>query len=232
MKIHGYSQLTLLDYPGHIACTVFCGHCNFRCPFCHNASLVLHADEQPVISEEKIFSHLSKRRGMLEGVAITGGEPTLHKDLPDFIRRIKEETGLAVKLDTNGTNPDMLSALIKDRLIDFAAMDIKTSPGRYALAAGLKELDMDSIFRSVDILMGSEIEYEFRTTVVDEIHHDEDFHAIGEWIKGARAYYLQCYKDSGDLIAPDGLHAPSKEKLEHLREIMLPFVPNTQIRGI
>ena len=232
MKIHGYSQLTLLDYPGHLACTVFCGHCNFRCPFCHNASLVLHADEQPVITEEKIFEHLKKRQGMLEGVAITGGEPTLHKDLPNFIRRIKDETGLAVKLDTNGTNPDMVEYLIKENLIDFAAMDIKTSPGRYALAAGLKELDMESIFRSVELLMNSNIEYEFRTTVVDEIHHDEDFHAIGEWISGARAYFLQCYKDSGDLIAPNGLHAPSREKLEHLRQIMLPFVPNTDIRGI
>ena len=232
MKIHGFSQLTLLDYPGHLACTIFCGHCNFRCPFCHNASLVLHADEQPVISEEKIFEHLKKRHGILEGVAITGGEPTLHKDLPDFIRRIRNETGLAVKLDTNGTNPEMLKQLIDEKLIDYAAMDIKTSPGRYALAAGLKALDMDSIFDSVEILMNSDIDYEFRTTVVDEIHHRDDLIEIGEWIKGAKAYYLQCYKNSGDLISPDGLHAPSLQKLEHFREIVLPFVPNTEIRGI
>ena len=232
MKIHGYNQLTLLDYPGHLACTVFCGHCNFRCPFCHNSSLVLHADEQPVIGEEEIFGHLATRKGVLEGVAITGGEPTLHKDLPDFIQNIKNKTGLAVKLDTNGTNPDMLKMLIDERLIDYVAMDIKASPSHYCFAAGLKEIDMEPIFDSTEILLKSKIEFEFRTTVVDEIHHEEDFRAIGEWIKGAMAYYLQCYKDSGDLIAPAGLHAPSREKLEHYREIMLPFVPNTGIRGI
>ncbi|MCR5322605.1 MAG: anaerobic ribonucleoside-triphosphate reductase activating protein [Lachnospiraceae bacterium] len=232
MKIHGYSQLTLLDYPGHLACTIFCGHCNFRCPFCHNASLVLHANEQPVISEEKIFEHLKKRQGILEGVAITGGEPTLHADLPDFIRRIRTETGLSVKLDTNGTNPKMLKELIEEGLIDYAAMDIKTSPARYALAAGLKALDMGDIFNSVEILMNSGIDYEFRTTIVDEIHHRDDLIEIGEWIAGAKAYYLQCYKDSGDLISPDGLHAPSLEKLELFRDIVIPFVPNTGIRGI
>ncbi len=232
MKIHGYSQLTLLDYPGHLACTIFCGHCNFRCPFCHNASLVLHSDEQPVIPEEKIFEHLKKRTGIIEGVAITGGEPTVHKDLPDFIRRIKDETGLAVKLDTNGTDPSMVEQLIRDKLIDYVAMDIKTSPKRYALAAGLKQLDMDNIFRSVDLLLNGDLEYEFRTTVVDEIHHDDDFIEIGEWIEGAHAYFLQCYKKSGDLISPDGLHAPSVQKMEHYRDIVLPFVPNTELRGI
>ena len=232
MKIHGYNQLTLLDYPGHLACTIFCGHCNFRCPFCHNASLVLHADEQPEISIEKIMDHLKKRTGVIEGVAITGGEPTVHKDLPDFIRRIKDETGLSVKLDTNGTNPSMVEQLISDKLIDYVAMDIKTSPKRYALAAGLKELDMGSIFTSVDLLLNGDLEYEFRTTVVDEIHHDDDFIEIGEWLHGARAYFLQCYKNSGDLIAPDGLHAPSVQKMEHYRDIVLPFVPGTEIRGI
>lgn len=232
MKIHGYSQLTLLDYPGHLACTIFCGHCNFRCPFCHNASLVLHADEQPVISEETILQHLKKRQGILEGIAITGGEPTLHRDLPDFIKRLRDETGLAVKLDTNGTNPEMLKKLIDEKLIDFVAMDIKSSPSRYALAAGLKTLDMDDIFNSVEILMKSEIDYEFRTTVVDKIHRKDDFIEIGEWIAGAKAYFLQCYKDSGDLISPDGLRAPTIETLEHYRDILLPFVPNTGIRGI
>ncbi len=232
MKIHGFSQLTLLDYPGHLACTIFCGHCNFRCPFCHNASLVLHADEQPVYPEKQIFDHLKKRQGIIEGVAITGGEPTLYKDLPDFIRKIRTETKLAVKLDTNGTNPGMLKQLIDEKLIDYAAMDIKTSPARYALAAGLKTLDMDSIFSSVEILLKGDIDYEFRTTIVDEIHHRDDLIEIGEWIKGAKAYFLQCYKNSGDLISPDGLHAPSLQKLEHFREIVLPFVPNTEIRGI
>lgn len=232
MKIHGYSQLTLLDYPGHLACTIFCGHCNFRCPFCHNASLVLHADEQPVISEDTILQHLKKRQGILEGIAITGGEPTLHRDLPDFIKKLRDETGLSIKLDTNGTNPGMLEGLISEKLIDYVAMDIKSSPARYALASGLKTLEMDDIFNSVDILMSSDIDYEFRTTVVDRIHQKDDFIEIGEWIAGAKAYFLQCYKDSGDLISPAGLHAPTPETLEHYRDILLPFVPNTEIRGL
>ena len=232
MKIHGYSQLTLLDYPGHLACTIFCGHCNFRCPFCHNASLVLHSDDQPVIPEEKIFEHLEKRKGVLEGVAITGGEPTLHADLPDFIRLIRKETGLDIKLDTNGTNPKMLRSLISDGLIDYVAMDIKASPSRYAAACGLKEINMSDILDSIELIMNSGIDYEFRTTVVNEIHHAEDFHSIGEMIKGAKAYFLQCYKDSGDLILPEGLHAPTPEKLESFRQLMLPFVENTQLRGI
>lgn len=232
MKIHGFSKLTLLDYPGRLACTIFCGHCNFRCPFCHNASLVLNADDQPDIAPEDIFAFLKKRKGVIEGVAITGGEPTVHKDLPDFIQRLREETGLAVKLDTNGTNPDMLERLIRDGFIEYAAMDIKTSPDRYAVAAGVRDIDMDKIFRSVEILKEGKIGYEFRTTVVDEIHHDEDMIAIGEWIKGAKAYFLQQYKDSGDLIDSEGLHAPSREKLEHFRELIVSYVPGVEIRGV
>ena len=232
MKIHGYDKLTLLDYPGKVASTIFCGHCNFRCPFCHNASLVLHADEMPLISEEEIFEHLTGRKGVIEGVAITGGEPTLYRDLPDFIVRLKEKTGVLVKLDTNGTNPDMLAELMERGLIDRVAMDIKSSPAGYAAASGLDEIDMDAVFKSVDLIMKGIVEYEFRTTVVDELHGDREMKAVGKWLTGASAYYLQCYKDSGELINPEGLHAPSAEKLEHFRQILLPFIPNTYIRGV
>lgn len=231
MHIHGFAKLTLLDYPGKIAATVFTGGCNFRCPFCHNAVLVLDPNAQPRIDENEILRELESRKNKLEGVCITGGEPTLCRDLPEFIARIRE-IGLLVKLDSNGTDPDMLEELINSRLIDFVAMDIKSSPEGYPKATGLKDISMDNIFRSTDLLMQSGIDYEFRTTVVDGIHTSDDFKKIGVWIKGAKAYYLQQYRAKGDLIAPDGLSAPSKETLEGYREILLPYVPDTHIRGI
>ena len=231
MHIHGFAKLTLLDYPGKIAATVFTGGCNFRCPFCHNAVLVLDPNAQPRIDENEILKELESRKNKLEGVCITGGEPTLCRDLPEFIARIRE-IGLLVKLDSNGTDPDMLEELINSRLIDFVAMDIKSSPEGYPKATGLKDISMDNIFRSTDLLMQSGIDYEFRTTVVDGIHTPDDFKKIGVWIKGAKAYFLQQYKDSGDLISPEGLSSPSKETLEAYRRILLPHIPKTSIRGI
>ena len=231
MQIHGFAKLTLLDYPGKIAATIFTGGCNFRCPFCHNAVLVLNPNAQPKIDENEILKELESRKNKLEGVCITGGEPTLCRDLPDFIAKIREH-GFLVKLDSNGTNPDMLEDLISRKLIDFVAMDIKSSPEGYGKATGLKDISMDNIFRSTDLLMQSGTDYEFRTTVVDGIHTADDFKKIGIWLKGAKAYYLQQYKDSGDLIAPKGLSAPSKETLEKYRGILLPYIPNTSIRGI
>ena len=231
MQIHGFAKLTLLDYPGRIAATVFTGGCNFRCPFCHNAILVLNPNAQPRIDENEILKELESRKNKLEGVCITGGEPTLCRDLPEFIAKVRE-MGFLVKLDSNGTNPDMLEELINRRLIDFVAMDIKSSPEGYGKATGLKDISMDNILRSTDLLMQSGIDYEFRTTVVDGIHTADDFKKIGIWLKGAKVYYLQQYKDSGDLIAPEGLSAPSKETLETYRSILLPYIPNTSIRGI
>lgn len=231
MHIHGYSQLTLLDYPGKIACTIFTGSCNLRCPFCHNASLVLHPDSQPPLDGDKIIAHIDSRRTKLEGICVTGGEPTLQKDLPAFLGKLRS-TGLLIKLDTNGTNPDMLEQLINENLVDFVAMDIKASPSNYVRATGLSDFSMDRIFRSTDILMSGRIDYEFRTTVVEGIHTKDDFQYIGKWIKGAKAYYLQQYKNSGDLIAPEGLSTPSRETLEEYKEILLPFIPNTVIRGV
>jgi pyruvate formate lyase activating enzyme len=230
MQIHGFAKLTLLDYPGRIAATVFTGGCNFRCPFCHNAVLVLDPNAQPLIPDDEVLRELESRKNKLEGVCITGGEPTLNRDLPEFIEKVRA-LGLLVKLDSNGTAPDMIADLINRGLIDYIAMDIKSSPEGYSKAVGLKDMSMDNIFRSVDLIMQSGIDYEFRTTVVDGIHTADDFKKTGIWIKGAKAYYLQQYKDSGDLIAPRGLASPSKETLEKYREILLPYVPNTSIRG-
>jgi len=235
MKIHGLSGLTLLDFPGRMACTVFTGHCNYRCPYCHNATLVLNPDSQPLIPEEEVFGLLDRRAGKLEGVAITGGEPTLNKDLDVFCEKIKEK-GLLVKLDTNGCNPGKVAALIDAGLIDYVAMDVKASPDNYGKAVGLKSFDMEPIFNSVDLLMEEgkkgRIDYEFRTTVVGGIHTENDFLKIGKWLKGAKAYFLQGYREGGDQLAPEGLSTVPYETMEHYRDILLPFIPNTSLRGI
>ncbi len=199
MKIHGLNKTTLLDYPGHVSCTVFCGNCNFRCPFCHNADLVLAPSSQPCIPEEEFFAFLNKRKNILEGVCITGGEPTLQSDLTDFIRRIKSQ-GFLVKLDTNGYRPEVLKSLIAENLLDYVAMDIKSSKEGYALACGLRQPDIAAIETSVALLMQGNIPYEFRTTVVKELHTKEDFLSIAEWLKGCDAYYLQPYTESDAVL--------------------------------
>jgi pyruvate formate lyase activating enzyme len=235
MKIHGISGLSLLDYPGRMACTVFTGHCNFRCPFCHNAGLVLNPNSEPVIPDEQVFELLDKRKGRLEGVAITGGEPTLNADLEEFCSKVKER-GLLVKLDTNGTNPSTVKRLVEAGLVDYIAMDIKAAPGNYAKAAGLASFDMEPIFSSVDIIMGygaeKKTDYEFRTTVVGGIHDETDFEKIGKWIKGAKAYFLQGYRSSGEQIDADGLYTVPVETMEHYRDILLPNIPDTRLRGV
>lgn len=235
MEIHGFNKLTLLDYPGKIACTIFTGFCNFRCPFCHNATLVLDPKAQPSISENEILTCLKDRRDRLEGVAITGGEPTLYPDLPDFIRKIKA-LGYPVKLDSNGSKPQVLRNLIESGLVDKIAMDIKAAPENYGRAVGISNFSMDEIFESADLLMDSGargvIDYEFRTTVVEGIHTEKDFEKISRWLKGAKAYFLQQFKDSGDLISPEGLSAPSLEQMNQYKEILLPNIPATQLRGI
>lgn len=235
MKIHGINGLSLLDYPGKMACTIFTGHCNFRCPFCHNATLVLNPDSQPVKSEEEVFELLKNRSGRLEGVAITGGEPTLQKDLQSFCQRIKE-MGILVKLDTNGSNPGTVKELIEKGLVDYIAMDIKAAPENYANAVGLKNFDMSPVFESVDTIMenGAEgrIGYEFRTTVVQGVHTEKDFVQIGKWLKGAKAYFLQGYRTSEDQLSPQGLSTVPAEIMQHYREILIPYIPDTQLRGV
>lgn len=230
LHIHGFNKTTLLDYPGHLASTVFLGGCNFRCPFCHNATLVLSPESQPVISKEEVFNTLNKRKGIIEGVCITGGEPTLYPDLIHFIEEIKD-MGLLVKLDTNGSNPDMLNKLLSLNLIDYVAMDIKNSKEKYGVTTGLTSISLDNISKSISILLSTDINYEFRTTVVKEFHSSEDLISIGRWIKGAKAYYLQAYKDSEDIISP-GLNGYSKSELDLFRQSLLPFAHEVGIRGI
>ena len=231
MIIKGLAKLTLLDYPGKVACTIFTGGCNFRCPFCHNASLATRAGEVDTIPEEEIFSLLRKRKGILDGVCITGGEPLLFGDeLFEFISKIKE-LGFAVKLDTNGSFPDRLKTLLSAGLLDKVAMDIKNSPAKYGATAGVENFDIAPIVRSVELIKNSGVDYEFRTTVVAELHRAEDFDGIGGMIAGAKAYFLQSFVDSGDLIG-EGMTAPTKEELEAYLKIAQKYVPSAQIRGV
>lgn len=230
MNIQGLQKLTLLDYPEKVACTIFTAGCNFRCPFCHNASLVTHIDLEKNIPVEQILNFLKKRWRVLDGVCITGGEPLLQSELEDFIRNIKE-IGYSVKLDTNGSNSRLLRYLTEQKLVDYVAMDIKNAPNKYGITIGLEDYNMDEVFRSVDFLLSGTIPYEFRTTVVREFHKREDFSAIGRWIKGAERYYLQSFQDSGDLIRP-GLRAYTKEILVQALEIVRRNIPNAELRGL
>ena len=228
MKLHGLQKMTLLDFPGHVACTVFLGGCDFRCPFCHNFELV-DGTAPAVMEDREFFSFLEKRHGLLDGVAITGGEPCLHPDLPAFIRKIRE-MGFGVKLDTNGDHPTLLRELLREGLVDYVAMDIKNSPSRYAETVGLESLDLTPVRESVRILMEGAADYEFRTTVVDELHSEDDFRAIGEWIRSAKRYFLQPFTDR-DTVPFEGFHAPSDERLHTYASIMREFVLATAIRG-
>ena len=230
MNICGLQKLTLLDYPGHTACTVFTGGCNYRCPFCHNASLVLRNNDGKGIGEEELLAFLLERQGLLDGVVITGGEPTIHPDLPDFIRRVREQ-GFDVKLDTNGTNPEMLNKLIRDNLVQYVAMDIKNDPTRYAKTTGVNDPRLDAVRESAYVLMSGSVPYEFRTTVVRELHTPQDIMGIGVWLRGAKRYYLQSFVDSGDLIG-SGMTPYSREELDAMLAAVKPYIPATELRGV
>ena len=230
MIIKGLAKLTLLDYPGKVACTVFTGGCNFRCPFCHNASLVIRPGDVDAIDEEDFFSFLQKRHGVLEGVCVTGGEPTLMPDLEAFLERIKLY-GYSVKLDTNGSFPEKLAALVEARLVDRVAVDIKNSPESYGKTVGIENFDLSPIRQTVEYLKSGAVDYEFRTTVVNELHSEADMESIGRWIEGANAYYLQQFIDSGDLIGTD-LSAPEKTRMESYLAIVKQYVSNSHIRGM
>ena len=229
MKIHGLQKMTLLDFPGRVACTVFFGGCDMRCPFCHNAEL-LDGSAPPVMSDEELLQFLKKRQGLLDGVAFTGGEPLLQKDLPELAARIRE-MGYPVKLDTNGTHPERLRGMIRDGLVQYVAMDIKNSPDRYAETAGLEALDLGPVRESVALLLEGAVDYEFRTTAVAELHDDRSFEQIGPWIRGAQRYYIQCFTDR-DTVPFGGLHAPTEEQLKRWAEIVRPFVPAVSLRGV
>ena len=230
MQIFGLQKLSLLDFPEKTACTVFLGSCNFRCPFCQNGSLVLPGADEPQMTEEAFFAFLKKRTGILDGVCITGGEPTLHKDLPAFVEQIRA-LGFAVKLDTNGYRPNVLRGMVEAGLVDYAAMDIKNSRAKYAEACGLDKPDVAKIEQSAAFLMEGRIPYEFRTTVVRELHSFADFEAIGRWLDGARAYYLQSYVDSEDVLVP-GFTAYGKDELETFRALLAPRFGVVGIRGV
>lgn len=229
MQIHGFNKTTLLDYPGLVAATIFTGACNFRCPYCHNAELVLNPSSQPIISEEEILAHLKKRRGITKGVCITGGEPTLQKDLKDFIKKLKE-LELKVKLDSNGYKPEVLKDLVKEGLLDYVAMDVKAPLDEYDIIAGVK-LDSSKLKESIDFLIEGHVPYEFRTTVVKDFHTCESFGKMAELIKGADKYFLQGYVDSDKVIAP-GLSAYTYEEMQEFLPIFEGKVRLVEIRGV
>ena len=229
MNIRGLQKTTLLDYPGHVASTIFTAGCNFRCPFCHNGELVLDPGSLEPISEEEVLAHLNKRKNVLDGVCISGGEPTLDPDLTSFLAKVRE-TGLSIKLDTNGYRPEVLRKVIDEGLVDYVAMDIKAGRDNYADACGLPNIDMANIEEAVEILASSGIVHEFRTTCVKGLHTLADFEDIAAWLPGDSLYFLQDYKEGPTVINPV-YESFSVEELEKFVEVLKPAIPATVIRG-
>lgn len=230
MKIAGLQKLTLLDYPGKVACSMFTPGCNYRCPFCHNAALVLPERPRGEIHGGDVLAFLRKRVGMLDGVCVSGGEPLLQAGLTDFLREVKA-LGYAVKLDTNGSNPALLGLLIDEGLLDYAAMDIKNNLSKYCEAAGVPGLDLDTVVQSAELLMQERIPFEFRTTLVREFHTREDVLEIGRWLQGAPRYFLQHFVDSGDLLS-GGLHPVEEDEMRVMADILRSYVKEVELRGI
>ena len=234
MNISGLQKMTLLDFPGKVACTVFLAGCNYRCPFCHNAEL-LEGKTEPLMSVEEFLSFLSKRKGLLDGVCISGGEPTLSAGLKELIVRIKA-MGFAVKLDTNGSRPALLKELVNEGLLDYVAMDIKNCPARYAETCGLSKVDLTAVEESAAFLMGSEVASEFRTTVVRELHTPQDMVAMGQWLtelsggKPIKKLFLQPFVDR-DTVVFSGLHAPDSHELAQFQELLKEFILEINVRG-
>ena len=226
MKISGIQKLSLVDFDGHISATIFLSGCNFACPFCHNSGLVKNSE--PEISENEILNYLIKRKNMLDAVCISGGEPTLYKDLPTFIEKIKK-LGYLVKLDTNGTNPNMIKELYQNRLIDYIAMDIKGSPEKYNLITA-SNVDFGIIKESIEYIMSCGIDYEFRTTLVEGFHEKSDMEAIGKLIKHARKYYLQRFEDNGSCIQ-NNLSPIKKDEALEFQSILSKNISNVKLRG-
>ena len=229
MNINGLQKLTLLDFPGHTACTVFLAGCDLRCPFCHNSDLI-DGGAEVLMDDAELLSFLEKRVGLLDGVAFTGGEPLLRRDLPDLMRKIRA-LGFEIKLDTNGCHPEALKSIIDEKLVDYIAMDIKNSPEKYAQTSGVDRIDMEKIKTSISLIMNSGIDYEFRTTVVDQLHDESSFEGIRELIRGAKNYYLQAFTDR-ESVAFAGFSAPSVEKMRKYADIIRGNVTNTALRGI
>ena len=230
MVINGLMKTTLLDYPGHVAATIFLGGCNFRCPYCHNKDMVVALQNTQQFPEDEILAFLKKRRGILTGVCITGGEPTLRPDLEEFIRRIKD-LGYLVKLDSNGSNPGILRHLNEEGLLDYIAMDVKGCPSNYGPCIAVPDYDPAPILESIDYIRSSLPDYEFRTTVVKELHSDRDFEEIGPLLEGAKNYFLQYFSDSGNILCPGIYHHNTEEEMQHYLELVKPYIPNAAIRG-
>ena len=228
MKIYGLQKVTLLDYPGRVACTVFLSGCDMRCPWCHNSELA-EGSAPPVMTLEELLAFLRRRKGLLDGVAVTGGEPLLRPELPELFARIRE-LGYPVKLDTNGLHPEPLRRLTEAGLVQYVAMDIKNSPGRYAETAGLPAVDLSAVQESIDLLMRGPADYEFRTTAVREFHDDDSFREIGPWLRGAKRYFLQKFTDR-DTVPFAGLHAPEDADLRRWAELLRPDIPTVAVRG-
>ncbi len=228
MKIYGLQKLTLADYPGKVAATLFTGGCNLRCPFCHNASLVTKLAEVDPIPLEEVLSYLKKRSGILDGVCVSGGEPLLQGDICELLEKLKS-LGLSVKLDTNGTFPDKLEDILSRGLCDYVAMDIKNAPEDYALTVGIPGFDLTPVFKSVELLKAGPVPFEFRTTVVSELHSDDSIERMAKAFGGRQPWYLQCFTDSGDIVSP-GLSAPSREDMERYLAILRQAAPNAALR--
>lgn len=230
MRIDGLQKMTLLDFPGRVACTVFTAGCNFRCPFCHNAPLVTEIEETAPFTPEGVLEFLQKRKGLLDGVAVTGGEPLLQPGLDEWFGQVKA-LGFAIKLDTNGSSPDKLKNLVSRGLVDYVAMDIKNSPAKYPATAGIRPELFPAVRESAAFLLSGAVDYEFRTTVVAQFHEVSDFDEIGAWIRGAKRYFLQPFVDSGDLIGKEPMNAPDEQTLDAMLKTVLPYVERAEIRG-
>lgn len=230
MRICGLQKLSMVDYPGLLAATVFTGGCNLCCPFCHNAPLVTGLAHTPTLAPEEVLGFLATRRGLLDGVVLSGGEPLLHPEAPEFLTRARA-LGFSVKVDTNGCYPDALAHILEAGLVDYVAMDLKNSPARYAETVGVKNFDLAPISESLRLLKTSGIPYELRTTVVRELHTPEEVRAMGEWAQDAPVYCLQRFVDSGNLISP-GLHAPSQEEIQALAQAARPWFGRVETRGM
>ncbi len=227
MLIQGLQKLTLLDFPGRVACTVFLGGCDFRCPFCHNSSLITGGEA--VMDDEELLKFLKKRQGLLDGVAFTGGEPLLRRDLAPLLEKIRA-LGFGVKMDTNGNHPDVLKELVGKGLVDYVAMDIKNAPEKYAATIGLEKFDTAAVEESLAFLKTGAVDYELRTTAVAEYHTDEDFLAMGKWIEGAKRYFIQCYTERESVLC-GGLTSPTTEDLNRWCDIVRPYVNEASVRG-
>ncbi|MBQ9734364.1 MAG: anaerobic ribonucleoside-triphosphate reductase activating protein [Clostridia bacterium] len=229
MNILGIEKMSLVDYDGKVAATVFTGGCNFKCPFCHNSPLVLDFNNLPTLTEDDIFSYLKKRQGILDGVCVSGGEPTLQKDLPEFIEKIKA-LGYSVKLDTNGTNPELIKTLNENKLVDYFAMDIKNDRNHYAEICGFDKFNTERVEKSVEYFLSGKADYEFRTTLIAEYHKPDNILSIGQWIKGANKYFLQKFKDTGSCIK-DGLSAVSDATVLKYIDTLKNYVSTVKTRG-